>query len=264
MAEGINVVVLSDWLSTKDMAPIPILLATSAVHHHLIRTRKRTNVGIVVETGQAREVHHFALLLGYGAAAVNPYVAFDSIEDMVNSGAISEIGYEKAVNNYIKAAGKGILKIMSKMGISTVASYTGAQIFEAVGLSAELVDEYFTDTVSRLGGIGLEEISAEVAKRQAIAWPERPESSAHRELPWGGEYQWRREGEYHLFNPMTVYKLQHATRSNQEHIFREYTQLVDDQSETLATLRGLFKFKEGEREPVPLDEVEQQAQRMHS
>jgi glutamate synthase (NADPH/NADH) large chain len=256
LAEGINVVVISDWLSTKDMAPIPILLATSAVHHHLIRTRQRTSVGIVVETGRAREVHHFALLLGYGAAAINPYVAFDSIEDMVNSGAISGIDYETAVRNYIKAAGKGILKVMSKMGISTVASYTGAQIFEAVGLSPELVDEYFTDTVSRLGGIGLAEIADEVSKRQAIAWPERPESRAHRELPWGGEYQWRREGEYHLFNPMTVYKLQHATRSNQENIFREYTRLVDDQSETLATLRGLFKFKDGLREPVPLEEVE--------
>ena len=259
VAEGINVVVISDW-STKDMAPIPILLATSAVHHHLIRTKRRTKVGLVIETGQAREVHHFALLLGYGAAAINPYLAFDSIEDMIRSGALSGIEYEAAVKNYIKAAGKGILKVMSKMGISTVASYTGAQIFEAIGLSGELIDEYFTDTVSRLGGVGLDQIAAEVAGRQALAWPDRPETRAHRELHPGGEYQWRREGEYHLFNPETVYKLQHSTRAGKEDVFREYTSLVNDQSENLATLRGLFAFDSEGREPVPLDEVESAAE----
>ena len=252
--EGINVVILSDWLSTQDMAPIPILLITSAVHHHLLRERSRTKVGLVVETGQAREVHHFALLIGYGAAAINPYLAFDTIEDMISTGQLSDIEYHDAVTNYIHASNKGVLKVMSKMGISTVASYTGAQIFEAIGLSQELVDEYFTGTVSRLGGIGLKEIAASVASRHAIAWPERPEVLAHRELQSGGEYQWRREGEYHLFNPQTVFKLQHSTRTGQYDVFREYTGLVNDQSEQLATLRGLFRF--ADRTPIPIEEVE--------
>ncbi len=164
----------------------------------------------------------------------------------------------KAVRNYIKACGKGVLKVMSKMGISTVASYTGAQVFEAIGLSQELVDEYFTGTVPRLGGIGLDEIATEVAERHAVAFPDRPAELAHRELTVGGEYQWRREGEYHLFNPDTVFKLQHATRTKRYEIFKEYTRAVDDQSRHLATLRGLFRFKPGPERahPVPIDEVE--------
>jgi glutamate synthase (NADPH/NADH) large chain len=254
--DGANIIVLSDWLSNEDLAPIPMLLATAAVHHHLIREKTRTQVGLIVETGEAREVHHFALLLGYGAAAVNPYLAFDSIEHMINERATSVTDFETAVANYRKAVGKGILKVMSKMGISTVASYTGAQIFEAIGLGSDLVDEYFTGTVSRLGGIGLDQVAEEVRRRHARAYPFRQEERAHRTLEAGGEYQWRREGEVHLFNPKTVFKLQHATRSGQYDIFKEYTQLVDDQSEHLATLRGLFRLRTGDRPAVPIDEVE--------
>ena len=254
--DGANIIVLSDWLSNEDLAPIPMLLATAAVHHHLIREKTRTQVGLIVETGEAREVHHFALLLGYGAAAVNPYLAFDSIEHMINERATTVTDFDTAVANYRKAVGKGILKVMSKMGISTVASYTGAQIFEAIGLGAELVDEYFTGTVSRLGGIGLDEVAEEVRRRHARAYPFRQEERAHRTLEAGGEYQWRREGEYHLFNPKTVFKLQHATRSGQYEVFKEYTRMVDDQAEHLATLRGLFRLRTGDRPSVPLDEVE--------
>ena len=254
--DGANIIVLSDWLSNEDLAPIPMLLATAAVHHHLIREKTRTQVGLIVETGEAREVHHFALLLGYGAAAVNPYLAFDSIEHMINERATTVTDFDTAVANYRKAVGKGILKVMSKMGISTVASYTGAQIFEAIGLGAELVDEYFTGTVSRLGGIGLDEVAEEVRRRHARAYPFRQEERAHRTLEAGGEYQWRREGEHHLFNPKTVFKLQHATRSGQYEVFKEYTRMVDDQAEHLATLRGLFRLRTGDRPSVPIDQVE--------
>ena len=206
-----NIIVLSDWLSNEDLAPIPMLLATAAVHHHLIREKTRTQVGLIVETGEAREVHHFALLLGYGAAAINPYLAFDTIERMVElRGARRSPTSTTPSPTTSRPSGKGILKVMSKMGISTVASYTGAQIFEAIGLGRELVDEYFTGTVSRLGGIGLDEVAEEVRLRHARAYPLRPEEQAHRDLDYGGEYQWRREGEYHLFNPKTVFKLQHA------------------------------------------------------
>jgi glutamate synthase (NADPH/NADH) large chain len=203
-----------------------------------------------------------ALLIGYGAGAVNPYLAFESIEDMIATDAGKGVhglgGLEpaKAVASYIKACGKGVLKVMSKMGVSTVASYTGAQIFEAIGLAQDLVDEYFTGTVSRLGGIGLDEIAAEVAARHATAHPARPEARVHRTLELGGEYQWRREGEHHLFNPETVFKLQHATRAKRYDIFKQYTTLVDDQSRRLATLRGLFELRLGARPAVPIDEVE--------
>ncbi|WP_116997946.1 glutamate synthase large subunit [Desertimonas flava] len=259
---GARIVVLSDRNSDAVEAPIPSLLLTAAVHHHLVRTKQRTKVGLIVECGDAREVHHMALLIGYGAGAINPYLAFESIEDLIaaNDGQgmhnLGGLDAHKAVRNYIKACGKGVLKVMSKMGVSTVASYTGAQIFEAVGLGEELVERYFTGTVSRLGGIGLAEIAAEVAARHAAAHPTRPEERAHRKLELGGEYQWRREGEHHLFNPTTVFKLQHATRAKRFDIFKEYTRAVDDQSRTLATLRGLFQLREGVREPVPIDEVE--------
>ncbi|NUS92766.1 MAG: glutamate synthase subunit alpha, partial [Nocardia sp.] len=203
-------------------------------------------------------------LVGFGAAAINPYMAFESIEDMLDRGALEVPGstgdvaadYRKAVANYNKAASKGVLKVMSKMGISTVASYNGAQLFQVIGLSQELVDEYFTGLRSHLDGIGLDEIAADVATRHSIAFLENRNERAHRELEVGGEYQWRREGEYHLFNPDTVFKLQHATRSGQYSIFKEYTKLVDDQSERLAALRGLFKFKKGARSPIPIEEVE--------
>jgi len=255
---GARVIVLSDRNADEVEAPIPSLLSTAAVHHHLVRTKQRTQVGMIVESGDAREVHHMALLIGYGAGAINPYLAFESIEDLIAAGmhGLGDSDPVKAVRSYIKSCGKGVLKVMSKMGVSTVASYTGAQIFEAVGLGSELVDKYFTGTVSRLGGIGLKELAAEVAARHAVAHPTRPEERAHRQLELGGEYQWRREGEHHLFNPETVFKLQHATRSKQYGIFKEYTKLVDDQSSRLATLRGLFEFDIEGREPVPIDEVE--------
>ncbi len=252
---GANIVILSDRNSSAELAPIPSLLLTSAVHHHLVRDKTRTRVGLVVETGEAREVHHFALLMSYGAAAINPYLAFETIGDMIHQGMIRGIPYRKAVKNYIKAAGKGVLKIMSKMGISTVASYTGAQVFEAVGLSKEIVDRYFTGTVSRLGGVGLDVLAAEAAARHTFAHQDRPTETAHRDLWVGGEYQWRREGEHHLFNPDTVFKLQHSTRTKRYEIFKEYTHAVDEQSRRLATLRGLFRFN-STLEPVPIEEVE--------
>ena len=259
IAEGAKVIVLSDRHSSADLAPIPALLLVSAVHHHLIEKKTRTRVGLVVETGEAREAHHMALLLGYGAAAINPYLAFDTITELISDGALSGVTPRHAIRNYIKACGKGVLKVMSKMGISTVASYTGAQVFEAIGLASDVVAAYFTGTVSRIGGIGLEEIAAEVVARHARAYPAQPSELAHRDLEVGGEYQWRREGEFHLFNPTTVHKLQHSTRTRRYDIFKEYTRAVDDQSARLGTLRGLFRLRASEetgRAPVPLEEVE--------
>ncbi len=256
IAEGAKIIILSDRHSNEELAPIPSLLLTAAVHHHLVREKARTQVGLVIETGEAREVHHMALLLGYGAAAINPYLAFETIEDMIDTGLLAGVAKRQAVRNYTKACGTGVLKIMSKMGISTVASYTGAQVFEAIGLSQELVDEHFTGTVSRLGGIGVDEIAAEVARRHEFAWLDRPEAAAHRDLWVGGEYQWRREGEHHVFNPENVFRLQHATRTKRYKIFKDYTREVDEQAERLGTLRGLFRLKEGGRPPIPIDEVE--------
>jgi glutamate synthase (NADPH) large chain len=254
--DGARIIVLSDRESNESLAPIPSLLSVSAVHHHLVRDRTRTQVGLVVEAGDAREVHHMAALVGFGAAAINPYMAFESIEDMCDRGVIAGISSDQAKANYVKAAGKGVLKVMSKMGISTLASYTGAQLFQAIGISQKVLDEYFTGLSCPVGGIDLDDIAEDVAARHALAYLDRPDERAHRELEVGGEYQWRREGEYHLFNPDTVFKLQHATRTGQYSIFKEYTKLVDDQSERLASLRGLLKFREGVREPVSLDEVE--------
>jgi len=257
IAAGARIVVLSDRDSDATRAPIPSLLLTAAVHHHLIREKTRTQVGLVVETGDAREVHHVALLLGYGAAAVNPYLAFETIDDLVAAGVVAGPA-DAAVRRYVQALGKGVLKVMSKMGISTVASYTGAQVFEALGLSADLVDEYFTGTTSRLGGIGLDVLAAEVAARHAKAWPDNPTERTHRRLETGGEYQWRREGEVHLFNPETVFTLQHATRSKRYDVFEQYSATVDRLSAEAGTLRGLFRLR-GESDgvtPVPLEEVE--------
>ncbi|HTH05014.1 MAG TPA: glutamate synthase central domain-containing protein, partial [Ilumatobacteraceae bacterium] len=256
--DGARIIVLSDRNSDDVYAPIPSLLLTAAVHHHLIREKKRTHAGLVVECGDAREVHHMALLIGYGAGAINPYLAFESIEDMIAQGlnGLDGLDPRATIKKYIKAAGKGVLKVMSKMGVSTVASYTGAQIFEAIGLGRELVDEYFTGTVSRLGGIGLDELATEVAARHTAAHPRRPEERAHRQLELGGEYQWRREGDIHLFNPETVFKLQHATRAGRYDIFKQYTALVDGLARRAATLRGLFDLRDGVREQVPIDEVE--------
>jgi glutamate synthase (NADPH/NADH) large chain len=258
IVDGARIIVLSDRNSDEVFAPIPSLLLTSAVHHHLIREKRRTNVGLVVECGDAREVHHMALLVGFGAGAINPYLAFETIEDIISNDMylLGNMEPYQAVKNYIKASGKGVLKVMSKMGVSTVASYTGAQIFEAIGLATDLVDEFFTGTVSRLGGIGLEEIAREVASRHATAHPKRPDLRAHRRIELGGEYQWRREGEFHLFNPDTVYRLQHSTRAGRYDLFKQYTKDVDDQSQRLATLRGLFELRTSDRSPISIDDVE--------
>jgi glutamate synthase (NADPH/NADH) large chain len=253
---GAQFIVLSDRDSNKDLAPIPSLLMLAAVHHHLIRTENRMKVGIIVEAGDVREVHHVALLIGYGASAVNPYLAMETCEDLVNRGMITSITAQQAVRNLIKGLGKGVLKIMSKMGISTVSSYAGAQTFEAVGLSQEFVDRYFTGTRSKLGGVGIEVIAAENLTRHTSAYPEEEAERAHERLGTGGEYQWRRDGAPHLFNPETVFRLQHSTRTRRYDIFREYTREVDDQAERLMTLRGMFKLREGQRPPVPIDEVE--------
>ncbi|WP_368496066.1 glutamate synthase large subunit [Herbiconiux sp. A18JL235] len=253
---GAEFIVLSDRDSNREFAPVPSLLMLAGVHHHLIRKQTRMKVGLIVEAGDVREVHHVALLIGYGASAINPYLAMESVENLVRAGVLTGVTPEKAVKNVIKALGKGVLKIMSKMGISTVSSYAGAQTFEAVGLAPEFVDEYFTGTSSKLGGVGIDVIAAESAARHAAAFPEDAAVTAHEPLAVGGEYQWRREGPPHLFNPDTVFRLQHATRARRYDIFREYTKLVDDQAEHLLTLRGLFKLRGGVREAVPIDEVE--------
>ena len=253
---GARMIVLSDRDGDADHAPIPSLLLTAAVHHHLIREKTRTKVGLIIEAGDVREVHHVALLIGYGAGAVNPYLAMESAEDLVLQGVITDITPEKAVRNLIKSLGKGVLKVMSKMGISTIASYTGAQVFEAVGLSKELVDEFFTGTTSRLGGIDLEMVAKETIARHHIAYPPGGEIPGSKRLQIGGEYQWRREGEPHLFDPETVFTLQHSTRNKRYDIFKRYTNRIDDQSKRLMTLRGLFEFNYGMRQEISIDEVE--------
>ncbi|QDW63269.1 glutamate synthase large subunit [Oerskovia sp. KBS0722] len=255
VAEGASFIVLSDRDSNQELAPIPSLLLSSAVHHHLLRRHTRTQVSLVVEAGDVREVHHVALLIGYGAAAVNPYLAMETVEDLAKSGFVP-VSPEQAVKNLIKALGKGVLKVMSKMGISTISSYRGAQVFEALGLSHELVADYFAGTTSRLGGIGLDVLAAEVAARHAEAYPASGNHQAHVRLTTGGEYQWRRDGEEHLFDPETVFRLQHATRERRYDVFRQYTQRVDDQSTRLMTLRGLLEFQEGQRPALSIDEVE--------
>ncbi len=254
--EGARIIVLSDRDGDAENAPIPSLLLTSAVHHHLIREKTRTKVGLVVESGEVREVHHVALLIGFGAAAVNPYLAMETAEDLVRQGVITGLTPEKAVRNLIKSLGKGVLKVMSKMGVSTIASYTGAQIFEAIGLSKEVVDEYFVGLTSRLGGVGIEILASETIKRHHIAYPPGGEIPGSKKLQIGGEYQWRREGEPHLFDPETVFTLQHATRTKRFDVFKRYTARVDDQSRRLMTLRGLFSFKTEMRKPISIEEVE--------
>ncbi|MFB7995489.1 glutamate synthase large subunit [Streptomyces sp. NPDC056002] len=253
---GARLIVLSDRHSDAEHAPIPSLLLTAAVHHHLIRTKQRTEVGLLVEAGDVREVHHVALLIGFGAAAVNPYLAMESVEDLVRAGTfLPGVEAEQAIRNLIYALGKGVLKVMSKMGISTVASYRGAQVFEAVGLDEAFVEKYFNGTATKIGGAGLDVIAQEVAARHAKAYPASGIAPAHRALDIGGEYQWRREGEPHLFDPETVFRLQHATRNRRYDIFKKYTGRVNEQSERLMTLRGLFGFKSG-REAISIDEVE--------
>jgi glutamate synthase (NADPH/NADH) large chain len=253
VAEGYTILILSDRGVNFKLAPIPSLLATAAIHHHLVREGTRNRAALVIESGDAREVHHLSLLIGYGAGAVNPYLAFETLDDMIRHGMLVGVTHEKALKNYIKALNKGVLKVMSKMGISTLQSYRGAQIFEAVGLDTSFVDRYFTWTATRIGGAGIDAIADEVQARHALGFPKRP--VAEPDLDEGGEYQWRRDGEFHLFNPDTVYKLQHATRSGQFRLFKEYTHAVNDQNRKRATLRGLFELKPAAA-PVPLDEVE--------
>ena len=255
IARGCRTIILSDRHSNAERAPIPSLLLTAAIHHHLVREKTRTKVGIVVEAGDVREVHHVALLIGYGAAAVNPYLAFESAEDLARREWQVTVDPDKAVYNIRKALGKGVLKVMSKMGVSTIASYTGAQIFEALGLSSELVEQYFTGTTSRIEGIGLDQIAEEVSLRHARAYPRSGIPLPHRTLSGGGEYKWRREGPPHLFDPESVFRLQHATRQGRYDIFKQYTARVDDQSKRLMTLRGLLEF-DSDRPAIPVDEVE--------
>ncbi len=256
IAKGARTLVISDRDSDHTKAPIPSLLAVSAVHHHLVRTKQRTTVAMVVETGDAREVHHIAMLIGFGAAAVNPYLAFESIDDLIREGELTGIEPAAAMRNYLKALSKGVVKVMSKMGISTVGSYTGAQAFEAVGIDRDVIDEYFTGTPTQLGGAGLDVIAEEVKLRHRRAYPENPTERVHRRLEVGGEYAFRREGELHLFTPEVVFLLQHSTRTGRHDIFSQYSEEVDRLSREGGTLRGLFELKKGLRPPVPLEDVE--------
>ena len=256
ITQGVSGIVLSDRGMDETHAPIPSLLITAAVHHYLIRTKNRTKVGLIVESGDAREVHHLCLLIGYGAAAVNPYGAVETIDQMAAAGHFDLADATQAKANYIAAAGQGLLKVMSKMGISTVASYTGAQIFEAIGLGDSLISKYFTGTPSRLGGIDMEGVADSVATRHLRAFDHRLDRIAPDSLDPGGEYQWRRDGEIHLFNPETVFRLQHATRQGRYDLFKEYTELVNDQSQRLGTLRGLFRLRSDPAEAISIDEVE--------
>ena len=250
--DGYEVIILSDRPVDSGHAAIPSLLAVSAVHHHLIRMGLRSQCDLVVETGEAREVHHFACLLGFGASAINPYVAFDTIEDMRLQKLLpNQLSEEEARNHYLKAVGKGLLKTMSKMGISTVSSYIGAQIFEAVGLSDEVIDEYFPGTVSRIGGIDIPTIERETLMRHQAAYVDADDDE---DLELGGQYQWRLRGERHLHNPEMIHKLQHAARTNDYKLYREYARIVDGAAESPITLRHLLEFSN--HAPIPIEEVE--------
>ncbi len=251
--EGVNLLVISDRGVDHDHAAIPALLAVSGLHHHLIREGTRTKVGLVLESGEPREVHHFALLIGYGAGAINPYLAFETLDDLIRQGILKGIDHKTSVKNYAKAVAKGVVKTMSKMGISTIQSYRGAQIFEAVGLNHEIVDKYFTWTSSRIEGVGLEMIAEEVKKRHRHAFSDRQVNGFA--LDPGGQYQWRRDGEFHLFNPETIHKLQLSTRTKNYKVFKEYSAAVDNHSASYCTLRGLLDFKFAPA-PIPLEDVE--------
>ena len=250
--DEVNVIILSDRGVNKDFAPIPALLALAGLHHYLIREGLRTRVSLVVETGEAREVHHFALLIGYGASAINPYVAFETIDDMIREGSLTGLEHKAACKNMVKAASKGVIKVMSKMGISAIQSYRGAQVFEALGLRQDVIDHYFTWTASRVGGIGLDVIAQEVLARHRAAYPERPVDAPV--LPVGGIYQWRAEGEAHLFTPESIHHLQKATRTGSYAAFKNYSKLINDQGRNLCTLRSLLEFKAATA--IPIEEVE--------
>jgi glutamate synthase (NADPH) large chain len=252
VARGYTVLVLSDRPVDAAHVPMPSLLATAAVHHHLIRAGSRTRCGIVVESGEPREVQHFCLLLGYGAGAVNPYLAYETLRDMVAEQVLRDVEADEAVKNFRKAVDKGVLKVMTKMGISTLHSYRGAQIFEAVGLNREVIDRYFTWTASRIEGIGLDVLAAEAQERHDHAYKVSPALDG--DLWVGGQYQWRRRGEHHMYNPNTIAKMQHAVRAGSYKMFKEYTALANDESRRLCTIRGLLRFKAGHA--IPLDDVE--------
>ena len=256
LVAGATFIVLSDRDSNRELAPIPSLLSCSAVHHHLIRNGTRMMAGLVVEAGDARDVHHVATLIGFGASAINPYLALETAEDLVFNGTITGITMERSSKNMIKALGKGVLKVMSKMGISTVSSYAGAQCFEAIGLSQELVDKYFTGTTTKLGGVALPILHSEIAQRHTSAYPIESANQDSTPLDVGGEMKWRRDGPPHLFNPETIFKLQHSTSQKNYEIFKSYTNAVDDQAERLMTIRGLFSLNKDLRTPVPISEVE--------
>jgi glutamate synthase (NADPH/NADH) large chain len=250
--EEVNILILSDRGVNRDYAPIPALLAVAGLHHYLIREGLRTRVSLVLETGEAREVHHFSLLIGFGASAINPYVAFETIDDMIREGGLSGLDHKTACKNFVKAASKGVIKVMSKMGISAIQSYRGAQVFEALGLRQDVIDHYFTWTASRVGGIGLDVIAQEVLARHRAAYPDR-QVNGH-VLPVGGLYQWRAEGEAHLFTPESIHQLQKAVRTGSTAAYKAYAKLINEQSGKLCTLRALLDFKPAT--PIPLTEVE--------
>ncbi|GAB4171380.1 MAG: glutamate synthase large subunit [Calditrichia bacterium] len=252
--EGITIIILSDRNADENLAPIPAALAVSAVHHHLVDEEKRSRCGIVVESGEPREVHHFCVLLGYGASAVNPYLAYEAIDELIRKGQLKNLTFEQAVQNYQKAVNGGIVKVMSKMGISTLQSYQAAQIFEIIGISKKVTEAYFSGSLSRIGGIGLEEIAEEVRRRYKQAYP-GPYIKKIREVTDSGIYKWRRRGEHHLFNPITIAKLQEAVRKKDYSIYKEYSQLMDQRIYQFGHLRSLFQFKTSSK-PIPLEEVE--------
>jgi len=252
--DGNAFLVLSDRSADRENAPIPALLATATVHHHLIRNLQRTRCGIVVESGEPREVHHFCLLFGYGAGAVNPYMVFENLQEMIDQDVLKDLSIRRATRHYLKAINKGMQKVMSKMGISTLHSYRGAQVFEAIGLNSSVIDAYFTGTGSPIEGIGIEGIAKEVAARHKHAFPTR-KIPKNIKLDIGGAYKWRRNGEDHMFNPVAVAKLQESVRTDNVELFREFSALINDQNRHLFTLRGLLEFKK-DRDPVPLREVE--------
>lgn len=252
--DGANILVLSDRGVNKDKAAIPALLAVAGLHHHLIREGTRTQIGIVLESAEPREVHHFCTLIGYGATAINPYLVYETIEDMLEQGLLQDVDYEKAVSNYIKGAVKGIVKVISKIGISTIQSYHAAQIFEAIGIKQSVIDKYFTRTPSRIEGIGMDEIAQEVKLRHDSAFGDRVK--VDKTLDTGGQIKWRKDGEYHLYNPETIHKLQYACRTNDYNLYKEYSELINGQTQKLCTIRGLFDFKLDDSQAVPIEEVE--------
>jgi glutamate synthase (ferredoxin) len=252
IAAGVNLIILSDRGVDRDNAPIPALLAVSGLHHHLIRNGSRTKVGIILESGEPKEVHHFAVLIGYGCGAINPYLAFETFKDMIEQGMLLNVDYETACKNYRKAVTKGVIKIASKIGISTIQSYRGAQIFESIGLNHSVIDKYFTWTASRLEGAGLEVIAKEAVLRHHHAFPERPVEG--HTLDVGGEYQWRKDGEEHLLSPQAIHLLQQAVREGNYELYKEYSRLINEHGQKYFRLRDLIEFKE--RQPLPIEEVE--------